>query len=268
MLRTRIIVASILIPLVIGFLYLGGIYWVAGVLGAGVLAWIEMAGILQREQFTVDRTLGLFFVVGAIVEAYLQSAGLVQADLLRPLLAALIIFSLIWALYNKGEHPTADWGVTLASALYLGITTSFFVELRQRTNGFNWALTAFGVTWACDAMAYFVGRLLGKHKFWPRISPKKTWEGVAGGAAGALIAGLILGVWLVALPWWQGVLLGALVAIAAPFGDLAESLFKRLANVKDSSQLIPGHGGVLDRLDSLLFAFPVVTYFALIVCGP
>jgi phosphatidate cytidylyltransferase len=267
-LRTRIIVAIILIPLVIGCLYLGGIYWVAGVLGAGVLAWIEMAGILQREQFTVDRTLGLFFVVGAIGEAYLHSTGLVQVDLLRPLLAALIIFSLIWALYNKGEHPTADWGLTLASALYLGITTSFLVALRQRTDGFNWALTALGVTWVCDAMAFFVGRRWGKHKLWPRISPKKTWEGFAGGAVAALIAGLVLGVGLVAIPWWQGVLLGALVAVAAPFGDLAESLFKRLANVKDSSQLIPGHGGMLDRLDSLLFVFPVVTYFAMIVRGP
>ncbi len=268
MLRTRIIVAIILIPLVIGCLYLGGIVWLAGVLGAGVLAWIEMAGILQREQFTVDRTLGLFFVVGAILEAYFHSSGLVQANLLRPLLVALIIFSLIWALYNKGEHPTADWGVTLASALYLGITTGFLVALRQRSNGFNWALTALGVAWICDTMAYFIGRLLGRHKLWPRISPKKTWEGVAGGTVGAIIAGLAFGLWLVAIPWWQGLLLGVLVAVAAPFGDLAESLFKRLANVKDSSQLIPGHGGMLDRLDSLLFVFPVVTYFALLVAGP
>ncbi len=268
MLRTRIIVATVLIPLVVGCLYLGGIPWLVGVLSAGVLAWIEMAGILQREQFTVDRTLGLFFVIGAVIEAYLHSAGLVQPDLLRPLLAALIIFSLIWALYNKGEHPTADWGVTLASALYLGITTSYLVALRQRADGFDWALTAFAVTWAADAMAYFVGRRFGKHKLWPRISPKKTWEGVAGGTAGAVAAGLCFGVWLLKLPAWLGILLGVLVAVAAPFGDLAESLFKRLANVKDSSQLIPGHGGMLDRLDSLLFVFPVVTYFALVVRGP
>jgi phosphatidate cytidylyltransferase len=188
--------------------------------------------------------------------------------LVRPLLAALIIFSLIWALYNKGEHPTADWGVTVASALYLGVTISYLVALRQRSNGFNWAITAFVVTWACDAMAYFVGRALGRHKLWPRISPKKTWEGIAGGTLGAIIAGLALGVWLLGIPWWQGILLGTLVAVAAPFGDLAESLFKRQANVKDSSQLIPGHGGVLDRIDSLLFVFPVVTYFAFLAKGP
>ena len=268
MLRTRVIVAILLIPLVVGFLYLGGIPWMLGVLLAGVLAWLEMAGILQREQFNVDRNLGLFFIVGAIIEAYLHSTFPGQYDLVRPLLAALIIFSLIWVLYNKGEHPTADWGVTVASALYLGVTISYLVALRQRSNGFNWAITAFVITWACDAMAYFVGRSFGKHKLWPRISPKKTWEGIAGGTVGAIIAGLALGVWLLGIPWWQGILLGALVAVAAPFGDLAESLFKRQANVKDSSQLIPGHGGVLDRIDSLLFVFPVVTYFALVVAGP
>ena len=185
MLRTRVIVAIVLIPLVVGCLYLGGIPWLLGVLLAGVLAWLEMAGILQREQFTVDRNLGLFFVVGAIVEAYLHSTFPGQYDLVRPLLAALIIFSLVWALYNKGDHPTADWGVTVASALYLGVTISYLVTLRQRSNGFNWAITAFVVTWACDAMAYFVGRSFGKHKLWPRISPKKTWEGIAGGTVGA-----------------------------------------------------------------------------------
>jgi phosphatidate cytidylyltransferase len=186
---------------------------------------------------------------------------------LRPLLAALIIFSLVWALHNKGEHPATDWSITVASALYLGITLSYLVALRQRSNGFRWAGSAFAITWTCDTMAYFVGRSLGKHLLWPRISPRKTWEGVAGGVAGALIAGVALGAGLLALTWWQGLLLGALVAVAAPFGDLAESLFKRLANVKDSSQLIPGHGGALDRIDSLLFVFPVVTYFALLVAG-
>jgi phosphatidate cytidylyltransferase len=267
MLRTRVIMAVILIPLVIGLLYLGDLPWVGGVLLAGVLAWREMVALLRRRLLAVDRTLGLFFIVAAIVEAYLHSIFPDRFDLLRPLLAALIIFSLIWALYDRGEHPTADWGLTVASALYLGITISYLVALRQRPNGFLWAGSAFVITWTCDTAAYFIGRSFGRHLWWPRISPRKTWEGLAAGAAGALAAGLLVGMTLLALPWWQALLLGALVAVAAPLGDLAESLFKRVANVKDSSQLIPGHGGVLDRLDSLLFVFPVVTYFALIVAG-
>lgn len=267
MTRTRVIVATILIPPIIGVLYIGGIPWLVGVLGAAVLGWLELAHILQREHFTVDRYLGLFFVVGAVVEAYLHSLYVLRVDLLQPLLAALIILSLIWALYNKGEHPTADWGVTVASAIYLGFTISFFVALRQRPDGFHWAVTAFVLAWACDGTSYFVGRLFGRHKLWPRISPKKTWEGVVGGAMGSVVAALLLGGWLLGLTFWQSLLLGLLAAVAAPFGDLAESFFKRRANVKDSSQLIPGHGGILDRLDSLLFVFPVVTYFAMIVSG-
>jgi len=267
MLRTRVIVAIILIPLVLGLLYLGSFPWLCGVLVAGILAWREMVIILRRETYMVDRGLGLFFVVGAILEAYLHSLDPGRYDLLRPLLAALILFSLIWALYNRNEHPTADWGLTVASALYLGVTLSYLVTLRQRPDGFIWACTAFLVTWSCDTAAYFVGRSLGRHLLWPRISPRKTWEGLIGGTLAALAAGLTFGSWLLALLWWQGLLLGLLVAVAAPFGDLAESLFKRLANVKDSSHLIPGHGGVLDRLDSLLFVFPVVTYFALAVTG-
>ncbi len=113
-----------------------------------------MALLLLRQSSSVDRTLGLFFIVGAVVEAYLHSISPSRYDLLRPLLVALIIFSLVWTLYNKGEHPTADWGITVASALYLGITLSYLVALRQRPDGFAWALTAFLVTWSCDTMAY------------------------------------------------------------------------------------------------------------------
>lgn len=267
MLRTRVLVAVILIPLVIGLLYVGGIPWLSGVLLASVLAWREMAAILRRKPFAADRVLGLFFIVGVIADAYLRSLPSWHFDLLRPLLVALIIISLFLTLRDRGAQPTADWGITIACALYLGITLSYLVALRQRSNGFAWAAVAFIVTWTCDTAAYFVGRAWGKHLWWPRISPRKTWEGLAGGTAGALGVGALLGVGWLGLPWGQAVLLGALVAVVAPFGDLAESLFKRQANVKDSSQLIPGHGGALDRLDSLLFVFPVMTYFALIIAG-
>jgi phosphatidate cytidylyltransferase len=267
-LRARVISTIILAPLVLLLAYLGGLFWLAGVLLAGVQAWREMVQMLQRDQFTLDRNLGLFFVIGAIVEAYVYTSGLVTVSLLRPLLAGLIIFSLIWALYYKGEHATANWGVTVASALYLGFLLSHFVSLRERSNGLQWIILAFLLVWTDDVMAYFVGSYLGKHKLWPRISPKKTWEGLIGGSLSVLIAAPLLGLWLLRLNPWLGLLLGVLVAAFDPFGDFAVSLFKRLARVKDSSQLIPGHGGVLDRLDSLLFIFPVVTYFALFIKGP
>ncbi len=123
------------------------------------------------------------------------------------------------------------------------------------------------LTWANDTLAYFVGSSLGRHKFWPRLSPKKTWEGVAGGTACALVVGGLVTPYLVNVSPWLGILLGLLIAAAGTFGDLAVSLLKRMARIKDSSNLIPGHGGMLDRLDSLMFTFPITTYFALIVAG-
>ena len=267
MLRTRVLAAIALLPAVALVLYLGGIPWLICILLIGILGWRELTQLLQRDHFAIDRLLGLLFVVCAVSEAYVRGTGLVQADLLRPLLAGLIISTLIWALYDKGEHPTADWGINLASAIYLGFMLGHFVSLRVRSDGLQWMSLALIMTWASDTMAYFVGSALGKHKLWPRISPKKTWEGLIGGTVGALIAGPLVGGWLVGLNVWQGLLLGVLAAAGAPFGDLAVSLIKRMAHTKDSSNLIPGHGGVLDRLDSLLFTIPIITYFAWVLTG-
>lgn len=268
MLRARVLSIIFLAPLLLLVAYLGDLAWLIAVLISGIQAWREIAKLLrQRVQFTLDRTLGLFFVVGAVLEAYVHATNLITVDLLRPLLTGLIIFSLIWALYKKGDHPTEDWGVTVASAIYLGFLLGHFVTLREGPNGRNWVWLAFGLTWITDVTAYVVGSAIGKHKLWPRISPKKTWEGLAGGSLAVIVAGPLLGGWLVGLAPWQGVLLGALVAAAGAFGDFAVSLFKRHAHTKDSSHLIPGHGGLLDRMDSLLFVFPMVTYFAVFVAG-
>lgn len=267
MLRQRFLSALILLPGVILLLYLGGILWAAATLLVGVLGWREMTQILQRDHFSTDRLVGMLFVAGAITEAYVRGQGLITVDLLRPLLAGLLIASLIWALYDKGEHPTADWAMTVASALYLGFLLSHFVTLRLRADGTAWVVMVLALTWLDDTAAYFAGSAWGRHKLWPRISPKKTWEGLIGGTVAALIAGPLLGTWLLGLAWWQGLALAALIAMAAPFGDFSISLFKRMARVKDSSKLIPGHGGMLDRLDSLLFAFPVAVYFAWLITG-
>jgi phosphatidate cytidylyltransferase len=251
-LRTRILTALIGGPIVILVLYLGGIPWLAGIAVVSALAWLEMDRLVGRPHLAPERLLGLAFILVALVEAYLTANGLLSADVLLPTLTLLLIVSLSLALFDLGERPIVGWSLTFGTALYLGILLSHFILLRERTNGFWWVFVAGGLTWVYDASAYFVGSALGKHKLWPRISP---------------IVGALVGPWLLGITWWQGMALGVLIAVADPFGDFVVSLFKRQAQIKDAGSLLPGHGGFLDRLDSLMFTLPLAFYFALIVAG-
>ena len=276
MLRTRILSAIVLLPVVLILAYLGGIPWLIALLAAGTVAWLEMTQLLRRDSLIVYRWLGFVFVPLLIAAAYVRGAEQLpligdwagRADIQPFLIIALIIIALTRALFDSGEHPTTGWATSVASILYLGCLLSTFVALRERSDGFWWVLLAFSLTWIADAAAFFVGRAFGKHKWWPRLSPKKTWEGLIGGSIAGLIAAPLLGMWWLDLSPWLGLLLGLLAVIAAPLGDLSVSLFKRMANAKDSGSLIPGHGGLLDRIDSLLFVFPVVTCFAIFIAGP
>jgi phosphatidate cytidylyltransferase len=275
-LRTRILSVAVLLPLIVLLAYLGGIPWLIAILAAGVMAWLEMTRLLRRDTLTYYPWLGFVFIPLLIAAAYVRSAGLLPlagiwaggADLPSFLLVLLILVSLTQALFDRHEHPTTNWALTVSGIAYLGLLLGTFVALRERSDGFRWVLLACSLAWITDTAAFFVGRALGKHPWWPRLSPKKTWEGLIGGSVAGIVAAPLLGFWWLRLsPWW-GLLLGILAVIAAPLGDLTISLFKRMANSKDSGNLIPGHGGILDRLDSLLFVFPVVAYFALIVAGP
>lgn len=202
-------------------------------------------------------------------------------------IAALIILtagaflSLLWLIaFYRGRRwlLTAAWliggpvyiGFLLSHALLLadlgfGSGSSAGYEL-----GRNWLLLALLTTFAADTGAYAVGRLLGRHKMAPTLSPGKTWEGLAGGLIAAIIAALLLDQLLQCCSglgltqWWQPALIGAALGIAAPAGDLLESKLKRLAQVKDAGRLFPGHGGILDRLDSLLLTLPAAYYLALL----
>jgi phosphatidate cytidylyltransferase len=157
----------------------------------------------------------------------------------------------------------ADLGLTLAGAVYTGGLLGYaplLAALRQG-NGTSWLLMVLLGTAACDTGAYLVGSMLGRHKLIPHISPAKTWEGLAGGTLGAIIAAIALS-GLLRLDFAQAVILGLLVCAAAVAGDLCESLLKRAAGVKDSGHVIPGHGGLLDRLDSILFVVLAVYWFS------
>ncbi|MEX1018741.1 MAG: phosphatidate cytidylyltransferase, partial [Litorilinea sp.] len=177
---------------------------------------------------------------------------------LDTILAFGLIITLIDAL-RRPENALAGWMATAVGALYIGMTVGQGVALRLLDNGLWWLLFAFFVTWTNDTTAYFVGVTLGRHKLWPRLSPKKTWEGTVGGWAGAAIMGGLV-IWLTPLhaPIWLGVALGGACGGLALLGDVAVSMLKRQVGAKDSGRFLPGHGGFLDRMDSLLFVMPFV----------
>jgi phosphatidate cytidylyltransferase len=156
----------------------------------------------------------------------------------------------------------------MAGILYVGWLLGYLVALRGFEDGRNWIFLALFATFGSDTAAFFIGRALGRHPLAPRISPAKTWEGAVAGVAGAILVSLffILPTPLTLshhLNWAQAIVLGLLVSVFGQLGDLIESLLKRTVGVKDSGKLIPGHGGVLDRMDSIVFAGVVVYYFAL-----
>jgi len=144
--------------------------------------------------------------------------------------------------------------------LYLGWVGSFFIALRALPFGLGWMLTALPATWLVDNGAYFFGRWFGKSKMAPNLSPGKTWAGFIGGILSGTLSGLLLvllwravGFLPTDTPIWQGAVMGLVVAVLTPVGDLLISLLKRTADVKDTGNLIPGHGGVLDRIDTWIW---------------
>ena len=174
-----------------------------------------------------------------------------------------VIVSLIALLVRKpSEHGLADWALSIGLALYLGGLMQFYFPLRRLPTdipGF-WVMALLGLSWVCDSSAYFVGRAFGRTRLAPTISPNKSVEGAVAGLVGASLAGLLL-----SFPTGMPAVLlagyGAAIGMATILGDLVESLLKRQTGVKDSGVLIPGHGGLLDRMDSLLFCAPIAVLY-------
>lgn len=196
------------------------------------------------------------------------NSGLTPPTVFIPYLVS-IIYLLVAELYLKAEDPVNDWAYTLMSQLYIALPFSLLNVLAFRSTGSSIVysylapLSVFVFLWINDAGAYICGSLLGKHKLFPRISPGKSWEGSIGG--GLLVVAACIGVWSLTehygvndlgLRVWEWAGLGLVIVIFGTWGDLVESLLKRTLHIKDSGNILPGHGGMLDRFDSTLLAVP------------
>lgn len=250
---TRTVVALVALPLVILPIWFGGIPFALLALVIVLAGAYEFYNLLTAGGYHPVLPLGLLWV------AALTLTGLQPG---MPLLLPTITFGLmatyVYVFFQHNE-PISSWIATVTGALYLGVMVSQMVALRYLPAGFWWLALGLLVTWANDAAAYFVGVTIGRHKLWPRISPKKTWEGTLGGwFFGALCGGLCAYLLPLPIPIWQGVVIGAVGSMLGLLGDLAISVLKRQVGVKDAGKLFPGHGGMLDRLDSALFVLPFV----------
>jgi len=274
-LAQRLLSAALLLPLLVVLIWWSVWSVAATVVMATAVSLLELYSALRQGGYHPRMLVGFASALAIILAIGLQAT--VAFDLLLPVVTLVIILSLVAELaYPQSPGSLPSWGLTLAGAFYIAWLLSHFILLRALNTpvlhnsiftplgmqpGVAWIYYACAITWLQDTSAYFVGRRFGRHKLAPVLSPKKTWEGAAGGMLGAILTGagcvLLLGLPITLL---QGALLGLVGGVVGPLGDLSESLIKRQVGLKDAGNLIPGHGGILDRADSLLFTVPVLYY--------
>lgn len=252
MLKTRILSAIVGIPVILGLLYAGGVYWKSLFCILALLALFEYQQMMRRAHQNPLIVPALFIMLILLFSDAI-TARLLGAAFLG-LLAAISLFVLRYPLYTW-----ADMSLSLLGAAYIGFLMSFALRLAALPGAFSIILLCLLITWGSDIGGYAFGRIWGKHKLTPLLSPNKTWEGALGAV---ILAAILAWAWshLVQLPLTPSkvVLLAIGGSICAQLGDLLESGMKRFFGAKDSGHIIPGHGGVLDRFDSLLLVLPLV----------
>ena len=261
---TRILVSAIAIPLIILACYLGGIYFFLFVLTIALLSFYEFYLIAGNKGVNVNFSVGIFAILFLIFNSYLHFFDRYSFLIIIVLLVALI------ELFRNNGSAIINLGATLFGIFYIGLFSSTLIYIREfysnvgdlYLRGGYLIISILVTIWICDSAAYFAGLSFGKHKLFPRVSPKKSWEGAIFGFLFAIIT-MILAHFIILnfLSLEESIVLGVIIGIIGQFGDLIESLIKRDAEVKDSSALVPGHGGIFDRFDSLLFSAPVILLY-------
>lgn len=272
-LQQRLLTALVVVPILVLLFWLGGLWFLALVLAVIYLGMNEFYRLIQAKGLLPQQEVGIIAALGLGVVAFFGNPSLSALFFTFTILACLA-FQL-----TRRDIASAITGsaATLMGVVYVGWLLSHFILMRNWPEpepgvdlGFFLVILTIATTFLADTGAYFAGRAWGRRKMLPRISPGKTWEGALGGvvvgSAGLLATKLVFDRWIfpTQFPWYHALILGPLLVVVSICGDLAESMLKRDAGVKDSGAIIPGHGGILDRLDSILFTVPTAYYYLLI----
>jgi len=263
--RRRLITSLGLVLIGMPAILVGGIFYfllmATFLIGA---AW-EYVQLFRAVKFEPQ----IIITVGGV--AFTILARMFFPQFAMPVYAAIILIALAYHLlaYERGRDQAAfDFSITLAGVTYIGWIGSYLFDLRNLPNGGWWLMLVMGCVWLADSGAYSIGRAYGKHKMAPRLSPKKSWEGYAASVFTGLLAGIFFvyayttyGNLTGQITLWQGAILGLILGALTPLGDLGESMIKRQSGIKDSSDIIPGHGGFFDRVDSWLWGAVIGYYF-------
>ena len=260
--------------LLVADIFGGVLGWAVAVALVAALCASEFYQVMRSEHHRANEVFGVaasaimpiaaaVYATRALTGTGASSSSELGAVGLTAVMGGLILAALVWNIAFR-QVKGADTSTTVFGAVYAGFTLSHLVLLRALDSGAELVVIVLASVWAMDVFAYLIGSAFGTHPLAPHISPKKSWEGFAAGTAGT-VATWVIGWFLIhsPLPLWYFVLTGLVVSVAALLGDLAESRLKREMGVKDSGKLLPGHGGFLDRFDSLIVVSIVVYYLML-----
>jgi phosphatidate cytidylyltransferase len=261
MLRYRLLVAAIGLPIGLACIILGGYFLLGLVLVLTVLGLHEYYTLLRpyRPNLLVGFVAGIGTVLGAF---YWGLDGLLVG------LVALMILTFFWSLGGElGAHLVGRMALTGFGVIWVAIGFSYVLLIRALEHGTALTILLLACTIVNDTFAYFIGRAFGRHRMAPRISPNKSVEGAIGGIIGSVVAAIVVKIYNPWLGWGESVLFGLVIGFVGQWGDLFESAVKRDFRVKDSGKILPGHGGILDRFDAVLFAGFVTYWLAIGLLG-
>lgn len=270
MFKTRLLSGIVLVILMIGILYFGGYVTGVATLMLAIAGEFELLRIYGIHNKLLGYITYIVTVLHFVVIVLLDTAGCAgTSHFYEPSLILPVILLLAIYVIRYPEYSDKDIAAAILAFFYVGIMFSFFYRIRELKYGGLLVILVFVCSWVNDTCAYCVGVTMGKHKMTPKLSPKKSIEGLIGGIAGSALVGFGYGMFLESKEYFENIsgsapvlfaVIGALGAIVAVIGDLTASAIKRNNDIKDYSKLIPGHGGILDRFDSIIFVSPIVYY--------